>query len=267
MTHEHDFELILAIAEGALGPAEQAAAEALLAPCQVCRTDLQLQREALAALQAAPPVFMTASERASFHRTVAENLIPVPQKTHPQPNLPWFQRLMPAMAAAAALLVIVGVGSILVDRTAGTDAAAEATTTAAATNLDQADLREEAADTAGAAELDNGAGATTTAPALAASPVSVVEEYGSVSSADLADIAAQMKTSEPTDGGEGYPLDFLRSPAFEPSLVCADTANSAGRITAIGRATVDGDDVEIYRIDDLVKVYSTADCSLTNLFG
>ncbi len=48
MTHEHDFDLIAAIAEGGLGPARAAAAEALLESCQDCRTDLQLQREALA---------------------------------------------------------------------------------------------------------------------------------------------------------------------------------------------------------------------------
>ena len=262
MTHEHDFELILDIAGGAMGPDEQAAAEALLAPCEACRTDLQLQREALAALQTAPPVLMTDLERASLHRTVAGQFTPATRKTRRQPSLPWFQRLMPAMAAAAALLVIVGVGSILVDRTGGADVAAEATTTAAATNLDQADVREEA----GGAALNDEAAATTTPPALAAPQVSNVEEYGSISSAALADIARQMKASQSAENGEAYSLDFLRSPAIEPSLVCEETASSEGRITAIGRATVDGEDVEIYGIDDLVKVYSTADCSLTSLF-
>ena len=37
---------------------------------------------------------------------------------------------------------------------------------------------------------------------------------------------------------------------------------SEGTVTAAGRATLEGDAVEIYRIDGLVAVYSTADCSL-----
>ena len=54
--------------------------------------------------------------------------------------------------------------------------------------------------------------------------------------------------------------------AMEPALECATIALAEGAVTAIGRATVDGDRVEIYRIDDLVNVYSAVDCSLTATF-
>ncbi|MDR9450029.1 MAG: hypothetical protein RI637_02320, partial [Acidimicrobiia bacterium] len=109
--HEHDFELIAAVAEGALSPTEQAAAEATLASCQDCRSDLELQREALAFIRTARPVKMTDLERAMIHRTVLAAVGPTSSTSLSKPSVPWLQRLMPAMAAAAALLVVVGVGS------------------------------------------------------------------------------------------------------------------------------------------------------------
>lgn len=265
MTHEHDIELILAIAEGSLAPDEQAAAETLLLSCQVCRSDLQLQREAVAALHAAPPVVMTDLERGSLHRAVAEKIILAPRTERVRPGLPWFQRLMPAMAAAAALLVVVGVGSVLIDRTGGADVAAEATTTAAATTREQADEKDQQADAVSEAGSD-GELTSTTMMASAAPLLSVFQDYGPITSAELADIAAQLMISQPTPNEEVFSPDSLRSSAVEPALVCAETAINEGSITAVGRATVDGDAVEIYRIDDLVKVFSTTDCSLTNLF-
>jgi len=49
-------------------------------------------------------------------------------------------------------------------------------------------------------------------------------------------------------------------------LVCTETVGTEGTITAIGTATVDGDQVEIYRIGEVVYVFSTVDCALTETF-
>jgi hypothetical protein len=260
MMHEHDFELIAAIAEGGMRPDEQAVAEASLASCEACSTDLQLQREGLAALGAAPPVMMTDLERTALHRKVAAGLTPVSTRSASRSTVPWFQRLMPAMAAAAALLVVVGVGSVLVTGDNNADSAAETTTVAGDPLRTTAD--EELAEATGGAEFDDGAALPTTSMASTAPTVSSIEEYGSISGPDLADIAKQLGSVEEDAVVNDYSSRALQSLTLDPALVCAEIALKEGMITAIGRAIVDGDDVEIYRIDDVVKVYFTADCSL-----
>ncbi len=264
MTHEHDFDVIAAIAEGDLGPAQQQAAEAQLESCQDCRKDLQLQREALVLLRSAPTVNMTDLERAAIRRGVAQHIGPEVLTSRLQPKTPWFQRLMPVMSAAAALLVVVGVGSVLVN--GSNDAGSSSGTTSAAPGDGaETSIAEEMAEMSGALS-DEAVEPTTTTMAFGAPGVSNIQEYGPISRTDLADIATQLKTSEPTAAENAYSADDLRSLSLEPALVCADVAITDGSVTAIGRATVDGDPVEIYRIGDLVVVYSTTDCSLTDQF-
>jgi hypothetical protein len=261
MMHEHDFDLIASIAEGELGPDEQAAAEALLVACPACRADLQLQRQALAFLQAAPPVLMTDIERAALHKSVAENLPPARRPSSTKTNAPWFQRLMPAMAAAAALIVVVGVGSVLVTGS-GDDMADEPTAAATAVDRQQVPAEEELGEDSGGNALADGAAEPTTTLALAAPGVSGIQEYGIISLTDLEAIVMQLKALGAADDEIFYSRESLQVPTIEPALVCAETALSEGTVTTAGRATLDGDAVEIYRIDDLVAVYSTADCSL-----
>ena len=264
MMHEHDFEVIAAIAEGDLGPAQQQAAEAQLESCQDCRKDLQLQREALVLLRSAPTVNMTDLERASVHRAVAQHVGPAAPTSRLQSKVPWFQRLMPVMTAAAALLVVVGLGSVLVN--SPNDAGSSSETTSAATSDGAENSNtEEMAEISGALS-DDGAEMTTTTMALAAPGVSTIQEFGPISRSDLADIAIQLKGSEPTGTEYDYSADNLRSLSLEPALVCFDVAIADGSVTAIGRATVDGDPVEIYRIAEFVAVYSTTDCTLIDQF-
>jgi hypothetical protein len=262
MMHDHDFELIAAIAEGALDPEEQAAAEDLLTSCLVCSTDLQLQLEALAFLRLAPPMMMTDLERASLHRSVTEKLAPAARSVPSQARIPWFQRLLPAMAAAAALVAVVGVGSMLINGSGGADIADE--TTAAATAGDGQSVEEELAQNSSAAA--EGVAEPTTTIALAAPNNSNIREYGAISAAELADIARQLTTFPETDDQGDFSRESLQSLSFGPALFCTDAALDEGSISAIGRATVDGEDAEIYRIDEKVNVYSIADCSLLHRF-
>ncbi|MDH3259398.1 MAG: hypothetical protein OEM81_00575 [Acidimicrobiia bacterium] len=262
MMHEHDFELIAAIAEGGLSPDEQAVAEASLASCEACSTDLQLQREALEALRGAAPVVMTDLERAGLHRSVAAQFAPAVVK--PKPAVPWFQRLMPAMAAAAALLVVVGVGSVLIDGGGSADSAAE-TTPVAGESLRTA-AEEALPEVSGGAEFDASTGAPTSTMAALAPTASGIREYGSISVADLAEIAGRLDAFEEEDGANTYSANDLESLQLDSVMVCAEIALDEGQITVIGRAIVDGDGVEIYRINDLVKVYLISDCSLMDPF-
>jgi hypothetical protein len=173
---------------------------------------------------------------------------------------------MPAMAAAAALMVVVGVGSVLVTGS-GDDLAAESTAAATAVDRQQAPAEEELAQDSAGNALADGEAETTTTLASAAPGVSGIQEYGIISPTDLEDIVTQLKTLGAVDDEVFYSRESLELPTLEPALECAETALSEGTVTAVGRATLDGDDVEIYRIDDLVAVYSTADCSLINEIG
>lgn len=270
MMHEHDFDLIATIAEGAMSLDEQTAAEASFAPCEECRTELQLQREALQAMRASSAASMTDLERAALRRNVAAALTPVATRSDSTPTIPWFQRLMPAMAAAAALLVVVGVGSVLVngagDADTAADIAAETTTTAATTEESlRAGTDEESDGDLGGAAFDDVAETTTTPMAAAAPQESNVREFGSITGAELANVVGDLKALEETEGANLDSMTQLQSFATS-TLVCAEIALDEGPIATIGRATVDGDDVEIYRINDLVNVYLAIDCSLTASF-
>ncbi len=260
MTHNHDFDLIAAIAEGELSPADQAAAEASLAICADCRADVQLQREALTALRSAPAVAMNDFERATLHRKVNAALpLPVSVRST-KPAVPWFQRLMPAMAAAAALLLVVGVGSVLIPGAGDGDAASEVTTVASE-SIRSAD--EESAEATGGAQFDDLAGATTTTMVLLSPAASTIEDYGAISKDGLKDLAFELSTPQEADGGAAYNLERM---SLEAALQCAEVADEDGMDTAVGRVTVDGEEAEIYRNDETVNVYATADCSLIDSF-
>ncbi len=261
MMHEHDFELIAAIAEGELSPTEQAAAEATLASCQDCRSDLELQREALAIMRAARPVKMTDLERAMIHRNVLAAVRPATPTSLSKPSVSWFQRLMPAMAAAAALLVVVGVGSVLVNGAGDADSAAKTTSVAAESLRNAAD--DEVAGAASEGQLGDAADATTTTMSLLAPAVSIVEDLGIVSRDRLKELVVELTAASEQDQGAEYSLD---RELLEPALACVDVATADGPITFVARATVDGEEVEVYRINGLVHVYLAADCSLSETF-
>ena len=95
---------------------------------------------------------------------------------------------------------------------------------------------------------------------------SIVQEYGSISRGELEVLVGELGSTEESIAAQDDAPPNAQSLPVEPELVCADTALEQGSITAIGRATVDGDDVEIYRIDEQVNVYSTLDCDLTASF-
>ena len=103
MTHEHDHDLIMSLAEGAIDAADAAAAEASLAGCPSCREDLRLQREALAFLATAPSPAMTDLERARLRRAVRHHLPAQPAVAEP-PRRQRF-RLVTALGGVAAVLI------------------------------------------------------------------------------------------------------------------------------------------------------------------
>jgi hypothetical protein len=103
--HEHDQEMIMALAEGALTPPDAAAATAEIEACAECNRDLELQRVALAALGDAPAVYMSATESARLHEALHRELkIAAPVPIRPQPRVAWGRVAGWAFGAAAVFL-------------------------------------------------------------------------------------------------------------------------------------------------------------------
>jgi hypothetical protein len=99
--HEHDIERIAAVAEGRLTGEELAAARTEIDSCDECRLLLQQQITALRFLHDAPQPALTAAERSTLHRALRHS-----------PTRSRWLRLAPAFAAAAAIVVAVGIGSL-----------------------------------------------------------------------------------------------------------------------------------------------------------
>ena len=127
--HDHDYELIAALAEGAL----DVRAEASLAGCPECLTELEAQRTALRALRQAPAPTLTELERARLHHAVAGELgISPPQRS--LNTIPWGAIAVAAAAVVGLALagpVLFGLGG-RDERASPVPTAQESATTAAA---------------------------------------------------------------------------------------------------------------------------------------
>lgn len=180
--HEHDLDLIAALADGSL--AEEAEARALVDACDVCRSEYRSQVDVLAWVASAPSVEMTELEKAALHRDLWTELRRDPARAAP---VPWWQRWS---YVAAGLFVMVGLAGVLNGVMGSGDSGGEAQESRF--DLDAAQGGDEAAPFL--AEDSDGGGesaATTTAAA---------EQATSVPFPDLAD---QVRASRETDPATG----------------------------------------------------------------
>ncbi len=112
--HNHDIEIIMALAEGTLEPEAAEAARVEIAACPECSFDLEMQTAALASLQELPEASLTEMESARLRRNVRDELgiaKPTPIAAGQQKR-----RRMPLAAlgtAAAVLVAVVIVGPAL----------------------------------------------------------------------------------------------------------------------------------------------------------
>jgi hypothetical protein len=140
--HEHDLDLIAALADGSASEAidgvasEAAKARSLVEACPVCRAEYEAQTRVIGWLAAAASPAMTDLERAGLHRAIRSDL-EGDEKPQAVPT-PWWQRLG---YVAAGLLVAAGLYGVLQNAglTGGADTAAEG---AAPTSTGAADLAE-----------------------------------------------------------------------------------------------------------------------------
>ncbi len=288
MTNSHtDIELIMALAEETLPAAQAAAAEAALDDAS--RAELAVQRQALAALADLTAAEMTDAERTRVGDMIRSELnlgLTVDASPDARPEkgqLPWYLRALPVLGAAAALVLIVGIGlnSISFPPIGGSDSASEAAsdvTVAAATTgatavgkvaeegavFDRAvaedfdDAAALAAESPMAAPATTTAAATEEAAAATVSPASdgtlgslmVPHDLGEVSLSDLDDIAARVEKA----GDELFQdLSYSAARFIEAGLVCWELILDEGegaQMTYVGTATIDGTNTEVYRTEE-----------------
>lgn len=168
--HEHDLDLIAALADGSLE--DEREARSLIETCQVCREEYQVQTRVLARLDAIPREEMTELEKAGLHRDLWTELRREPARAVP---VPWWQRLG---YVAAGLFVIVGLVAVLNALGGGGDDAALIETMA---DMAATTTAEEAGElfgddrAGGGAPADEGEAATTTTAAEASAQLAFDE--------------------------------------------------------------------------------------------
>jgi hypothetical protein len=155
--HKHDQDIIMALAEGSLDhdSAEQAAIA--VSACQECSTDLELQKRALAALQDAPRVYLTATESARLHDRLRQELRLGPAELARAKPVPAWSRWAALAAGTAAVLLAAFL--VLPNLLGGGDDSAETVAFDQGTDDASGDTdMERAATTAAAAEAPTAGG-------------------------------------------------------------------------------------------------------------
>lgn len=167
MAHEHDPNLIAAIAEG-----RSPEVEADLADCRRCTADLAAQRAALAAMTSAAPIALSEIERSEMRRSIADALgLAEPEPVTPvkqRRRMPWGP-LAVAAASLVAIVMVVPTLSLLSANDGDTSATdPPSVATEAPTTIGESRIAERRTDAGNEADM---AATTTTAPAsLSAAP-------------------------------------------------------------------------------------------------
>ncbi len=226
--HEHDQEIIMALAEGILDEATAAAASAEIATCDECSADLELQRFALSALDDVPDVYLTATESATLHSSLRRELsIASPPPAREKRSIAW-GRWLPAVGIAAVFIAAVAALPAMLggsdDDSADMTVAATETTAASAEMFEAteapaaaaapqdrfsddatdggeggqfagADLEEAATDTTEAAATTTAAAETTTTISEGPDLVGLLDYLGPVAGLKTASLLEQIGTN------------------------------------------------------------------------
>lgn len=243
--HDHDTDLIMALAEGSLDASEAQAAEASIAACDSCSQDLALQRQALSALGAAPRVGLTEIEAAGLRRNLREELgltaaaqaaaQTAAVTTARRSRFTWTG----ALSAAAVLLVVVlaapalnlfsGGGDDTAESTEELFAVASPTSTVAASDAtaagDSAGDGAEAAPEEPAANLseeDEASGADPTTPAAATSRAAQFRD-----DLTLDEVAAAYANSFASPDMSALYMNAAQPPVTDEFDQCADIGTAS----------------------------------------
>lgn len=170
--HEHNYEIIMALAEGTLDGVSADTATAEIAACAECSADLEMQRFAIGALEETPDVYLTAKESSDLHANLRRELSLARQAVRPKRSFAW-AKWVPVAGVAAVFLAAVaffpGMGGDSDDASDEMMAAAE-TTAAGSFEMTEAPTMEAPPDRgeedmlAGSDAANEAATATTEAP-------------------------------------------------------------------------------------------------------
>ena len=216
--HEHNRDLVTALAEGSLEPSAVAAAEAEVASCDECSAELAAQQLAIEFLRATPPAALTELESARLRKSVRDDLgIAPPELAAPavQKDRRW-RGLSVGLSVAAVLVLFVAVLPALSLFGGGADSAAPESVVAFATTTTSAPAALDAPESAGAVR-DTGPDDAEPAPTTGAAV------------AEAADGDAWVVFSEEPD------LDAIRSLAaaqFRESGTIADLGSDLSSFTS-----------------------------------
>ena len=224
--HEHDRDLIMALAEGTLGEAAATAAESEISGCERCTANLELQRSALATLTSTPRAYLSAAESQRMRAGVRKELKLASPEVAPRRRRRRFP-LGALAGAAAVLLAVVIAGPALNLLGTGNDdspAAFDGALSPAAPNLDEESVRatpsiEAPATAAPAPAL--GPSEAAAAPELAFAPAAEIDEDGLPSLKSGTDLEQLRRMFQAQ--GEGFGPDSLA----EAGLLLLESAADA----------------------------------------
>lgn len=256
--HEHDHDLIMALAEETLSAAETEAAAAVVAACTHCARELRLQEDALRALTAAPTPQLTDIERQRLRHAVTSAVEVTPVTAPAITRRRWG---IPALgiAAAAVLVTALAAGPLVSLLSTSSDDSADLSLAATTTSL--------AGDVAGsAAELAPPTESTTSADAVSGQSApgltgraffdpapTTVENLGEVDGAALDQVLAKVIEGDAAaapwllESTEGTVEQAPSDPASCTGLV-ADAFAGARYTALIGTGETDGMETYIYSL-------------------
>jgi Putative zinc-finger len=256
--HEHDPDLIMALADGDLPPANRADAEAAVAACPECSLDLEMQRAAVAMLRSVPGVGLSELESTRMHRAIRSGLGIETEITSPNRAINWSRWL--AVGAAAAVLIGVVAAAPNLDLIGGgstgdTAALEQFATTSASGDARVTDQAEPPSATTSDTQQTN---------AALAPPAAYSE--------DELPKAFQEMLSDTAGGGstEGATSEFE-----DASSSCAESGRASlgedAQIVAEQRATLDGVPAELVRYSmpdgDMLVAYDPATCKVIDTYS
>jgi hypothetical protein len=117
--HEHDPDLVAALAEGSLSPADARTAETEIVACPRCAADLSSQRTAIEALRSLPGLHLAETERTNLRAAVADAINldleadPAPRARQRQRrSIPWPSVAVAALSVLAVVAIVPLVGTL-----------------------------------------------------------------------------------------------------------------------------------------------------------
>jgi len=246
--HSHDLDTIAALADGSLELERHDAARRLLDHCNECREEFEAQLLVLEVLSEAAPATLTELERARLHQAVAQL---DPQPAQRRGWLTW----MPRVAVAAVAVAFVGTFGVLFFGNADTSDSAQDLGAAAVTEAPA----EETADAATALQAEEAPAAAAEesaaddAGAVRATPVTIYGELGELRDLDsLTRETFSLAVPETMALTDDQQLEFS----------CLADARLLGGIAIAAKATLDGDPVEVFEVDEeFFMVLAPDDCA------